>query len=41
MSRAIPNATRVDWLGLVTFCTALFLLVLGLLRGNDDGWGSA
>ncbi|MGO9884472.1 MAG: MFS transporter, partial [Solirubrobacteraceae bacterium] len=36
-----PNATRVDWLGLVTFSSALFLLVLGLLRGNDDGWGSA
>jgi predicted MFS family arabinose efflux permease len=35
-----PNATRVDWLGLVTFSTALLLLVLGLLRGNDDGWGS-
>ena len=35
-----PNATRVDWLGLVTFSSALFLLVLGLLRGNDDGWGS-
>ena len=36
-----PNATRVDWLGLVSFSTALLLLVLGLLRGNDDGWGSA
>jgi EmrB/QacA subfamily drug resistance transporter len=35
-----PNATRVDWLGLVSFSTALVLLVLGLLRGNDDGWGS-
>ncbi len=35
-----PNATRVDWLGLVSFSTALLLLVLGLLRGNDDGWGS-
>jgi EmrB/QacA subfamily drug resistance transporter len=36
-----PNATRVDWLGLVTFSTALLALVLGLLRGNDDGWSSA
>jgi predicted MFS family arabinose efflux permease len=35
-----PNATRVDWLGLVTFSSALVMLVLGLLRGNDEGWGS-
>ena len=35
-----PNATRVDWLGLVTLSGALFALVLGLLRGNDDGWSS-
>jgi EmrB/QacA subfamily drug resistance transporter len=35
-----PNATRVDWGGLVTFSSALFLLVLGLLRGNEEGWGS-
>jgi EmrB/QacA subfamily drug resistance transporter len=35
-----PNATRVDWLGLVTFSTALFMLVLALLRGNQEGWGS-
>jgi pimeloyl-ACP methyl ester carboxylesterase len=31
---------RVDWAGLVTFSGALFLLVLGLLRGNDEGWAS-
>jgi EmrB/QacA subfamily drug resistance transporter len=36
-----PNATRVDWLGLVTFSGALFMFVLALLRGNDAGWGSA
>ncbi len=36
-----PNATRIDWLGLVTLSGGLFLLVLALLRGNDDGWGSA
>jgi MFS family permease len=35
-----PNATRVDWAGLATFSTALFLLVLALVRGNDEGWGS-
>ncbi|MBN1528649.1 MAG: MFS transporter [Thermoleophilaceae bacterium] len=35
-----PNASRIDWAGLVTFSTALFLLVLGLIRGNDEGWGS-
>jgi EmrB/QacA subfamily drug resistance transporter len=35
-----PKASRIDWAGLVTFSTALFLLVLGLLRGNEEGWGS-
>src|SRR6476469_625367 len=35
-----PNATGVDWLGVVTFSVALFLLVLALVRGNDEGWGS-
>ena len=35
-----PNASRIDWAGLATFSTALFLLVLGLLRGNEEGWGS-
>jgi EmrB/QacA subfamily drug resistance transporter len=35
-----PNATRIDWAGLVTFSTGLFLLVLALVRGNADGWGS-
>ena len=36
---AHPNATRVDWAGVATFSTALFLLVLALVRGNDEGWG--
>jgi EmrB/QacA subfamily drug resistance transporter len=35
-----PTA-RIDWAGLVTFSTGLFCLVLALIRGNDDGWGSA
>jgi EmrB/QacA subfamily drug resistance transporter len=35
-----PNASRIDWGGLVSFSSALFLLVLGLLRGNEEGWGS-
>src|SRR5918994_1903379 len=35
-----PNATRIDWPGLVRFSLALFLLVFGLLRGNEEGWGS-
>jgi EmrB/QacA subfamily drug resistance transporter len=35
-----PNATRVDWLGLVSLSTSLLLLVLALLRGNAEGWGS-
>src|ERR671937_1851543 len=35
-----PNATRVDWAGVGTFSAALFMLVLALVRGNDEGWGS-
>ena len=35
-----PHATRVDWPGVVTFTGALFMLVLALVRGNDEGWGS-
>jgi EmrB/QacA subfamily drug resistance transporter len=35
-----PNATRIDWPGLATFSVALFMLVLALLRGNDEGWDS-
>ena len=36
-----PNATGVDWAGLVTFSSSLFLLVLALIRGNEEGWGSS
>src|SRR3954467_3141722 len=35
-----PNATRVDWSGTATFSAALGLLVLALVRGNDEGWDS-
>ena len=34
------NARGLDWAGQVTLSAALFLLVLGLLRGNEDGWSS-
>lgn len=36
-----PNATHVDWAGVATFSISLFLLVLALVRGNAEGWGSA
>src|SRR5436305_10693136 len=35
-----PNAGGVDWLGVITFSGSLFLLVFGLIRANDLGWGS-
>src|ERR1700739_1228619 len=35
-----PDATGVDWAGLVTFSGALFLLVYELVQGNELGWGS-
>jgi len=35
-----PGATRVDWLGLVTFSGSLFLFVYALIQGNAKGWGS-
>ncbi|WP_394436592.1 MFS transporter [Streptomyces sp. SGAir0957] len=34
-------APAVDWWGQVLFTGALTLLVLGLLRGEAEGWGSA
>ena len=34
------HARPVDKLGLLTLTGGLFLLVLGLLRGNELGWGS-
>src|ERR687888_675220 len=35
------GAVRTDMAGLVTFSTALFLIVFGLLRGDSEGWTSA
>ncbi|HEX5610584.1 MAG TPA: MFS transporter [Solirubrobacterales bacterium] len=36
-----PDPEPVDLPGLVTFSSALFLLIFGLIRGNPEGWGSA
>ena len=36
-----PSARRLDWPGQLLLTGGLFLLVLALLRGNGDGWGSA
>jgi predicted MFS family arabinose efflux permease len=35
-----PTPRRVDWPGQITLIGGLFLLVLALLRGNEEGWGS-
>ncbi len=35
------TARGIDWGGTVTFSAANAMLVLGLLRGNDEGWTSA
>ena len=34
------QAAAIDWLGLTTFSAALFLLVYGLIQGNEHGWDS-
>jgi EmrB/QacA subfamily drug resistance transporter len=44
--RKIANVTAqdpqpIDLPGLLTFSSALFLLIFGLIRGNPEGWGSA
>ena len=36
-----PHPRRIDWTGQTLLTGSLFLLVLALLRGNEDGWGSA
>jgi EmrB/QacA subfamily drug resistance transporter len=35
-----PAAHGIDWPGQITLTAGLGLLVLALLRGNEDGWGS-
>ena len=35
-----PQPRRIDWAGQTVLTAGLFLLTLGLLRGNDVGWGS-
>jgi EmrB/QacA subfamily drug resistance transporter len=35
-----PNARRIDWIGFLSFSVSLFLLILALIRGSDDGWTS-
>ena len=35
-----PAARKIDWLGQATLTPGLSLLVLALLRGNEDGWTS-
>jgi predicted MFS family arabinose efflux permease len=35
-----PFARSVDWPGVVVWSAGLFLLVLALIRGNEQGWGS-
>jgi EmrB/QacA subfamily drug resistance transporter len=34
------DARGLDWWGQATLSSALFLVVLALLRGNEDGWAS-
>ncbi len=36
-----PKGRRIDWGGQTLLTGGLFLLVLALLRGNEDGWTSA
>ena len=36
-----PHPRRIDWIGQTLLTGSLFLLVLALLRGNEDGWSSA
>jgi EmrB/QacA subfamily drug resistance transporter len=35
-----PHARHIDWVGLLTFSAGLAGLVFGLIRSNEDGWGS-
>jgi EmrB/QacA subfamily drug resistance transporter len=38
-SREAPRG-RLDWPGVATLSSGLFLLIFGLLRGNGEGWSS-
>jgi EmrB/QacA subfamily drug resistance transporter len=35
-----PRPRRIDYLGFATFSAGLAALVYGLIRSNEDGWGS-
>ena len=35
-----PTPRSIDWIGLVTFCASLFMLVYALVQGNSTGWNS-
>ena len=35
-----PNARGVDWVGLATFASGFFMVILALVSGNDRGWDS-
>src|SRR3954452_6702824 len=35
-----PTPSGIDWPGAATFTAGLFMLVLALIRGNEEGWGS-
>jgi EmrB/QacA subfamily drug resistance transporter len=32
--------SKIDWFGLATFSTAVFMIMFALIEGNDKGWGS-
>jgi EmrB/QacA subfamily drug resistance transporter len=36
-----PHSRQVDWVGMVLFTLALTALVFAVIRGNEQGWGSA
>jgi EmrB/QacA subfamily drug resistance transporter len=36
-----PNATRTDWIGFLTFSSALAALVYGLIESSTNSWDSA
>jgi EmrB/QacA subfamily drug resistance transporter len=35
-----PTARRADWIGTALLSAGLLAMLLGLIRGNNDGWGS-